>query len=537
MATLHVCFLWHMHQPSYADPTTGEVLLPWVRLHAVKDYTDMAMAVEAVPEAHVTFNWVPGLWDQIDATARDLPGEGDLFARLTSKSAEALGPEEEGFVRRHFFSLNHARLLAPWPRYRELFDAARAPGRMSARDLRDLQVWFNLAWCGEGVRARPEVAALCARGRDFSEDDKVLLLATHRAAAGEIQGRYEALAAAGRIELTCSPYYHPILPLLIDTHLALASDPGNRIPRLRFRWPGDAVAHIRRALASHAARFGRPPRGLWPSEGAVTQALVGPLAQAGLSWMASDAEILARSLRRNHLEPSERFAPWRVGDLAVFFRDRGLSDRLGFEYGSWWRDDAIADLCHHLCAIRAGLGGRRGVVTLALDGENCWETYPGGVMAFLPHLYRRIAATPGLRLSTFSEALEDLDGEAGPDGRALDELASGSWIDGTFRTWMGDPAKNRAWDHLTRARDLVGRSLTELEADDPVLADLVLRAEASDWFWWLGAGNTSTFDGHFDQLARRHIAAIYERLGRTPPPELGRPLDPLAPALETPRRA
>jgi alpha-amylase/alpha-mannosidase (GH57 family) len=506
-----------MHQPSYVDPVTGDVTMPWVRLHGVKDYTDMGALLEGVEDTRVTFNFVPGLIDQLERAAHADPAS-DRFLRLTLTPPEALDAHDRAFVTRWFFSLHHPTLLEPHPRYRELRELAQSGEPLDDDALRDLQLLFNLAWCGAVVRSRPEIASLIERERGFTEADKATLIASQQAAIGAIVPRYAALAAAGRIELTCTPHEHPILPLLIDSDLARAARPSTLLPTARYRWPGDARAHVARALASHARRFGAPPRGMWPAEGAVAAEVLPLMRDAGVRWIASDETVLRKSLGLAALAPSELYSPWDSEGVTLFFRHHGLSDLIGFDYARWVPEDAWRDFANHLAAAHAALDGADGVVTVALDGENCWEHYPGGSTGFLPGLYRAIAATPGLRLSTFSEAL------AAVPPRPLPRLAPGSWIDGTFATWLGDPVKNRAWELLSAARDAVGEPFAEVEARDPELADLILKAEASDWWWWFGEGHSTSFDADFDALFRAHLVAIHHRVGVAAPAALAQPV-------------
>lgn len=518
MPTLHVCFLWHMHQPSYVDPASGDVAMPWVRLHGVKDYTDMAALLEGLPDVRVTFNWVPGLLDQLDDAARPEHATRERLLRLMLTPAADLDAHERATLLRWSFSLHHPTMLEPAPRYRSLRDKVDAGDELDVDELRDLQIWFNLAWCGAAVRREPEVAALLARGRDFTEHDKRALLEAQQRALAAVPSRYHDLARAGVVELTCTPYHHPILPLLVDSDLARAADPTTSLPEVRFRWPGDARVQIVRAVDAHAARFGAAPNGMWPSEGALSPEVLPLLRDAGVTWVVSDELLLRKSLGRAELEPIELFAPRSVDGVTVFFRDHGLSDRIGFDYASWRPEEAWTDFTRHLVAIQTALGDADGVVTVALDGENCWEHYPGGSAGFLPGLYAAIAATPGVRLSTFSEAA------AAVASRPLPRLAAGSWIDGTLRTWLGDPVKNRAWELLAAARDAVGEPWEVVAARDPVLAELILRAESSDWWWWFGEGHASAFEDEFDALFRGHLAAIYQRAGHPVPADLARPV-------------
>ena len=523
--TLHVAFLWHMHQPSYRDPVTGEVALPWVRLHGVKDYTDMAVALEAVPEARTTVNWVPGLLDQFEAMQSPDHGRRERFWRLTERPAGELTASEIQTIREHFFSLAPHTMLEPHTRYRELRDKVREGRTLEVNELRDLQIWFNLAWLGVTAKADARAQALLAKGRDFAESDKLPLLELHREVVKGIMPRWRALADQGLVELTTSPYYHPILPLLCDTDLARAADPSSPLPATRFRWRGDAEAHIRLATLAHERRFGVRPTGMWPSEGSVTAEILPLVRNAGIRWLATDEAILWKTLTGTHAtaSASAKFKPWSLDGVSLVFRDHGLSDKIGFVYSGWPYQRAYADFVHHLVAIRRATEAHGdAVVTIALDGENCWEHYPGGITAFLPGLLRAIAETPGLRLSTVSEAI------AAVPASPLPGLGTGSWIDGTFRTWLGDPVKNKAWDLLTAARQAVSRPMSELLSADPGLAELVMRAEASDWWWWFGEGHSTNFDGDFDALFRAHLKAIWLALGLPVPEQLNKSVYTLA---------
>lgn len=524
---LHVAFLWHMHQPSYRDPVTGDVLLPWVRLHGVKDYSDMATALEMLPPetARTTVNWVPGLLDQFEAMQSPDYGRRERFWRLTERPAAELSASEIQMIREHFFSLAPKTMLEPYPRYKELRDKVREGRTLEVAELRDLQVWFNLGWTGVTARKHPTVQALLARGRDFTEGDKSPLLEVQRQTVATIIPRWKALADRGLVELSASPYYHPILPLLCDTDLARAADPSSPLPASRFRWRADADAQIRLATGAHARRFGAPPAGMWPSEGSVSAEILPLVRAAGLSWLVSDEAILWKTLSPSGrpTKPTDKFHPWSLDGVSLLFRDHGLSDKIGFVYSSWSYPRAYADFVQSLVAIRRATESEGdAVVTIALDGENCWEHYPGGITAFLPGLLAAIAETPGLRLATLSEAV------AAVPARPLPGLGTGSWIDGTFRTWLGDPVKNKAWDLLTAARHAVQRPMNELLASDPGLAELVMRAEASDWWWWFGEGHTTAFDGDFDALFRAHLKAIYLGVGKPVPDALQKSVYALA---------
>ena len=304
MKTARICFLWHMHQPYYTDPVAGSASMPWVRLHATKAYYDMAYGLEKFPSVKATFNFTPSLLRQLQEI-----GSGrvrDLFLEHAQRPAVDLRPEEKAFLIRHFFSANWATMVRPYPRYHELLvkrgadvygrDLERVARQFSTQELLDLQIWHNLAWFGYGTVSRyPRLADLRAKNRGFTEEDKQEVLALQLAAVQDIVPLYRRLMERDQIELTTTPFFHPILPLVIDTEFTRRARPDLPLPS-RFHAPEDAEAQLRRAVEFHTATFGRAPVGLWPSEGSVCPELIPMLPKVGLRWLATDEGILARSL-------------------------------------------------------------------------------------------------------------------------------------------------------------------------------------------------------------------------------------------------
>jgi len=451
------------------------------------------------------------------------------------------------FLRHSFFSANQDRQILPSPRYAELFQRAHGRGSnratpLSPQDLLDLQVWFLLAWCGAWLREEdPVVASLLAKGRGFSGDEKMALLARMREVVGEIVGRYRALAEAGRVELSFTPYYHPILPLLCDTNTGRDSNAATHLPQHRVRRPGDAVAQVERGLARHAEAFGATPVGCWPAEGGLSQAGVELLATAGCRWAAGDEAVLFASLGRPPRTDGEVVpdlyrlyaAPGDAADLTLGFRDHDLSDRIGFTYSRWEGEAAVADLISHLQTVRKGLTGKakRPVVNLILDGENAWEFYPENGRPFLLALYRGLVEADGLVPHTLSGAIE-----AGCDRGALDHLHPGSWIHGNFNIWIGHPEKNLAWDWVARAAAVLDEATEVDEQARQEAYEALLAAEGSDWFWWYGDDHYSAHDHIFDHLFRAHLRHVYRALGRPVPDGLHLPIARIRRAqLEMPR--
>ena len=532
-----VALLWHMHQPFYQDLVTGEHILPWVRLHALKDYWGMVALLREFPDVRVTFNLVPSMLVQLDAFAREQARDRHLEIGL--KPAEQLNDDEKAYCLEHYFHAHRPRMIDPYPRYAELLDwrgaTAQARSRVSqfsTADYRDLQVWHKLAWIDpyyldEDARVR----GLVARGRGFTEDDKALLRTVELEILRRVVPEYREASARGQVELSTSPFYHPILPLLCDTNVYLRTHPHSRMPRERFQHPDDALEQLTRAVALHERLFGRRPDGVWPSEGSVSDAMVPLVATAGFSWMATDEEILARTLGRpfsrdgrGHVDqPETLYRSYRVGrpgaDVRCGFRDHALSDLIGFSYASWSADAAADDFVARLVDAGRRAGGRLSpgeepTIFVILDGENAWEHYPGQGRPFLRALYRRLASTPDLRTVTMSEACATAT-------QTLPSIFPGSWINGDFYIWIGHPDDHRAWGQLADARRALGAAPAGLPSASLARArEEMLIAEGSDWFWWYGDDHSSDHDREFDELFRRHVQNVYRALELPIPEEL-----------------
>lgn len=417
MPKVQLAFLWHMHQPLYRDPVSGEFLLPWVRLHATRAYYDMAWMLERHPTVRCTVNFTPVLMEQLEAYARGVAR--DRFLDVSSKPAADLLPEERQAVLRSFFMVDWETAVKPMPRYWQLLqkrgldiryvDLARVASAFSDEELSDLQVLFNVAWFGFGALAdNPVLAALVEKGRGYSDEERDYVLEAQRRIVGEIAPRWQRLVARGQVELSTTPYFHPILPLVCDTDAARRALPGVQLPP-RFSWPADAHWHVREALASHARHFGGPALGMWPAEGAVSPEALQVMASEGVSWAATDEGILLHSLPPETSRLRALYRPWRVqagvGEIRMLFRDRGLSNLVGFSYSRTGAVEAVADFMAHLKAIGDAweVDRQRGPATVGvfLDGENPWEHFPRSGHDFLETLYRALETSARSRPSPF----------------------------------------------------------------------------------------------------------------------------------------
>ncbi|MFN7914362.1 MAG: glycoside hydrolase family 57 protein [Vicinamibacterales bacterium] len=534
-----VAILWHMHQPYYEDLVTHEHILPWVRLHALKDYWGMATLLEEFPQMRTTFNLVPSLLVQLEAFAENRAQ--DRFLDVGLKPAHALTTDDVRFMLRNFFHAQRQRMIDAYPRYAELLalrgwgtsdaDLAAAARRFAVDDLRDLQVWQKLAWIDPEYHATDaRVRSLVERGRLFTEDDKLVLREVELELLRAVIPAYRHGADAGRIEISTSPFYHPILPLLCDTDIYKHTHPASRSPRRRFTRPEDALAQLEDAAAYHERLFGRRPVGLWPSEGSVSDAMVPLVARAGFRWMATDEMILANTLGtlfgrdgRGLVEQADRlYRPYLVSaggaEVACGFRDHALSDLIGFVYAGWNPDAAAADFVGRLAEAgrhaAARNGGGEPTIFVILDGENAWEHFEGGGRPFLRALYGRLTGHPELRAVTMSEAC------AGPTER-LEGIFPGSWIDANFSIWIGHQDDQRAWSQLADARAVLDDASGDVDAGTLARArEEILIAEGSDWCWWYGDDHSSDHDAEFDDLFRRHLRNVYRLLRRPIPDEL-----------------
>ncbi len=532
-----VAFLWHMHQPYYEDLVTREHILPWVRLHALKDYYGMVALLEEFPRVRATFNLVPSLLVQLEAFAEGRAH--DRYLEVGLAPAEALTPGDIAFILRNFFHAQRARMIDIYPRYGELL-ARRGPGtsakdidaaarRFTTADLRDLQVWQKLAWMDPYfLESDARVRTLVMKGQGYSEEDKQILRAAEIDLLNAVIPAYRRLAEAGQIEIATSPFYHPILPLLCDTDVYKQTHPHSRMPRHRFQHPEDAKAQLERAAAYHERLFGRRPVGLWPSEGSVSDAIMPLAADAGYEWLATDELILSRTLgtsfgRDSHGlvdRPQDLYAAYRLSAggraIACGFRDHALSDLIGFTYSGWEAARAADDFVARLAESgrRAeGAGLADPVIFVILDGENAWEHFEANGRPFLRALYGRLSDHPTLRTVSMREACE-------APRRSLQGVFPGSWIDANFYIWIGHEDDQRAWSQLAEARDALASPGDADAASVARAREEILIAEGSDWFWWYGDDHSSDHDMEFDDLFRRHLRNVYRLLDKPVPEEL-----------------
>ncbi len=534
---LYLLLLWHQHQPLYKDSLKNCYEMPWVRLHATKDYFDMVALLEEFPSIKANFNLVPSLLAQLDDYAQNKAQ--DRFLDITLIPAKQLSEEDRKFLLENFFMAHWEHMIDPYPRYRELLDKrgrqytsegfTRVHNYFKEQDWRDLQTWFNLAWFDPWWKEKDAVIrGLFEKGKSFTEEDKKTLVAKQVEICGLIVAKHRAMQEKGQIEVTTTPFYHPILPLLCDTDAARTALPQATLPATPFRHSEDAQEQLRRAVEDYTRRFGTAPQGMWPSEGSVSEAALQQIMAAGIRWVATDEGILAKSLPNFRRE--DIFRPYRYEHegktLHLYFRDHELSDAIGFVYATWDPQAAAKDFMKRLHQRRESLRGAAQpcVIPVILDGENCWEYYAQDGLPFLRALYGELAKDPLIITTKGTEFLS-----IAKDAPLLKKIWPGSWINSNFAIWIGHQEDNRAWELLLKTRqfllDTIQKDPARKATTEAAQAwEEIYIAEGSDWCWWYGEDHSSANDTTFDYLFRKHLINVYTLMRGKVPEELHAPI-------------
>jgi len=542
MPVLRVVVLWHQHQPYYKDLVSGQYRLPWVRLHALKDYYGMVKLLDEFPSVHQTFNLVPSLitqiQDYVSGTARD------PFLEVAAKPAKDLTLAERHFALQYLFQANPVNMIARYPRYRELWEHfGNAGGSPQAaekffqlQDFTDLQVLSQIAWFDEFFLDDRDIAELIRKGRGYSLDDQSFVIAREGEGLAKVLPAHAEAAGQGRIEISTSAFYHPILPLVCDTNMGAVSTPGLPLPQNRFRHPEDAREQLRRGLDLHQRVFGIRPQGVWPSEGSVSEEVFALAQSLDVKWMATDEEVLSRSLGVSFSRDGGGHLPGELAaklytihrfengqtEMNLIFRDHTISDLIGFVYSGMPPQEAASHLMQNIMKSAQPVldTGRDAVVSIVLDGENAWEYYPHSGREFLRRFYDALQREPGIEAVTVAEAIAR--------HRHVDKLTSlvpGSWIHANFNVWIGAPEDNRAWDYLYNARNFYTQAAPAAsEAQRQLAFEEILIAEGSDWNWWYGPEHHSANDREFDELYRKHLSNVYQAFGVRAPDYLAQPI-------------
>ena len=540
-SALNVVIYWHMHQPEYRDLRNGEYHLPWTYLHTIKDYVEMVAHLENAESARAVINFAPVLLEQIDDYAQQLDGylnKGkalrDPLLSALADPVMSLDTDKRVHIIKACLRANKKRLIDRFPVFNLLTEMAEVALRdreilryYSEQFFADMLVWYHLAWTAETVRRTDNrIKALMQKARNFNLHDRHMLVEVINGLIGGVIERYRKLAVAGRIELSMTPYAHPIVPLLIDIESARQALPEVELPIAneypdgleRSRW------HMQKGMEVFKHYFGFEPQGCWPSEGSISAETIELTSQMGIKWLASGETVLRNSLQKSSMTPDSCIhEPYQYKNnrIACFFRDDGLSDLIGFKYSDWHADDAVANLTHHLETIARDCANKpNAVVSIILDGENAWEHYPQNGFYFISALYEKLSQHKDLKLTTYSEYLDSHESK-----KSLPEVVAGSWVYGTFSTWIGEKDKNRAWDMLVEAKKVYDRVISEGELSAECLKTIEMQmatCESSDWFWWFGEYNSAESVAAFDEQFRLHLSNLYQLLKVQPPDYLAK---------------
>jgi len=515
MKKLYISFLWHMHQPMYKDLVSGRVFLPWVRLHSLKGYYDMPAMVKRFPTLKVTFNLTSSLISQLAEYVNDQACT-DEFLEMTRKSADELTNQNKHYLLSNFFMNNWQTIITLHPHYNDLlrkrgheYNSIVAPEvikRFTTQDFLDLQVLFNLHWFGYTYRNEtPEIKELMQKEKGYTEADKAKVLEHQFIVLRKVLALYKELRDTGQIEISTSPYYHPILPILYSG-----------TPEYGYDWPVDVIEHLDKAIQLCKRFFGCEPKGFWPSEGALSRSILPFFTEQNVEWLATDEDILFQTLGQTNRIQS-LYKPYSLSaggkDINIFFRDKKLSDLIGFSYANSDPEHAADDFMSHLDSIYDAVSGLSGnhVVPIILDGENPWEFYRDGGEKFLSLLYEKIVQNPNLETITLGEYIQKY-----PSQDQLNSLHAGSWINHNFDIWYGHEEDKKAWTYLNNAR----QAILSAKADDKTIAQAweeLYIAQGSDWFWWFGDEFSSSTDDVFDFMFRAHLRNVYTLLSKPVP--------------------
>ena len=537
MKKLSLAIYWHMHQPVYE--IEGTYLMPWARLHAVKDYLDMVLFLEKFPNLKLNFDVVPALMDTVlDYTQ----GKHDIHSELTISDVYNLSDEEKSFILNNFFSSKFETMIFRSENYKNLYQKRFSkdvcnPEEFSPQELSDLMALFNLVWIDSIHYSRyPRLQELWNKQYNYSLDDRIEIINIHRQIMEEIIPTYKKYIAEGRIEMTTSAYYHSILPILVDLKSSTKSTLTTEGLPSSWGMLEDAKAQIKKALDRVEEIMGTRPKGFWPPELCLGPKTLNILAKEGIEWTISDEGILAdsinfdfiRDFKGNLNDPYHLLKVYeyntKTQPINVIFRDRSIANLINFEYAGIDSRMAANDLYDKIKVIQNKLlvsPDDKHLLTIALDGENCWENYQNDGNEFLTYIYAMIENDETLETVLITDYIRNDNYK-----KNLNKIHSGSWIDKTFQYWIGESTKNKAWNYLKETRDAFEIFAKE-NKDNPNINTAyreLMIAEGSDWFWWYGEPNNSGQDFVFDYMYRERLKNVYTSLGLEPPEHLNQSL-------------
>ena len=530
---LSIAFYWHMHQPVYQLSPQTDYLMPWVRLHAVKDYLDMVLITEKFKNLKLNFNLVPVLLDSLIDYGEN--GYHDIHSRLTVKDIKDLTADDKEFIINNFFDANFHSMILPNEEYNRLYQKYQTNetndiNSFTNQEYSDLMALFNLVWFDPIYKNMyPELKKLFKKKKNYSLDDRIKIIEIQRDIIRKIIPTYKEFFQKGKIEITTSPYYHPILPILLDFK-NIKKSPESDLPQ-NLKTELDAKMQTQMAIDKIEKLFGKRPKGIWPSEHCINGKEIELFRDLGIEWTISDEGILSNSIKfefardfRGYLEdPYHLLKTYDYKGVGIIFRDSLIPTLIGFEYPNHSPEGAANDLYDRIKVAQSKLlssPDENHLLTIAMDGENCWENYTEDGSIFLNTLYSLIENDPTLETVLISEYMER-DAK-----KTLNKISAGSWINRNFKLWIDEPLKNLAWTYLKQVRDDFSDYVKKNPLDvniEEARRELFI-CEGSDWFWWYGEPNASGRDNIFDYIFREHLKNIYRYLNLEVPSYLDIPL-------------
>lgn len=537
MKKLSIAFIWHFHQPCYKALQDGLMLMPWARLHAVKDYLKMALYLEKFPGLKLNFDISPALIDTLEEYAK---GGNDIHSRITLTPAAELTDDDKEFILNSFFDVDYNTVITRFPRYNELYAKRFRTENVDINDFTteeygDIAALFNLAWFNDSFYdVYPELALLVRTERDYNDAHRRAVIELQRKIIADIIPTFKKYVAQNRAEIMTSPYYNPILPLVADMSSAEKSGYRYPLPKNDVKMPDCAISQINEAIKKTKKTFGTKPCGLWPSELALSEEVLEYMSEAGIKWTVSDEGVLANSLKKEFVRDFNGYPedPLNLCEaysyeckngkkINLIFRDSVIPNLLGTEYAGCSGKTAANDLYGRLkviCGKFQNSPHSHHLITIATDGENCFSGYADGGEEFLTELYSLITEDKSLSTVLVGDYLKKAD-----HIHPLEHLEAGSCINRNFRFWTAEPTKNLAWEYLFEAYKYL-KSLPHPSKNIKAAYKELCIAQGSDWFWWFGEPNDSGCDGLFDYLFREHLKNIYTLTGGEVPKYLEEPL-------------
>ena len=540
---LAVAFVWHMHQPNYQTQPNGIRLMPWTRLHAIKDYLDMLLIMDKFPTMKLNFSITPDLIDAIEDYAEN--DAHDIHSKLTITPLNELTDDDKLYILNYFFDANYEALISKNPRYNELYIKRFGNKEVSINDFSnqeyaDIMALFNLVWFDPVWKTvYPELNELLNKVRNYTIEDRIEIINLNRKIIKQIIPTYKKYQQEGRIEILAGPYNHPILPILINANDLKIPSFKHPMPECKIDLAEDAKNQIILGIKKIEKTFGKKPKGIWPSEHCISQRTIDLFANLGIEWTLTDESVLSNSIKKPlirdfrgcYVDPYDACSMYEYTNkqdkkINIFFRNSVVPNLIGFEYSS--RDSVLSanDLFDRIKTANDKLKNspdKRHIITIAMDGENSWDSYPKDGAIFLERLYYLIEEDKNISTVLLSDYVKKNKKNEKP----LKKITAGSWFNQEFQLWIAEPTKNLAWQYLVQARfELISayksKEITQQQYES-ALSEIYI-TEASDWFWWYGEPNNSEQDNIFDFLFREHLKNVYNIINKPIPSYLEMPL-------------